>query len=214
MAADYLSPVWDRSALLIIDVQGDFVDGPAAVAGTAERIAPMVRLASAFRAAGRPIVHVIRLYRPGDSDVDAVRRAGVEAGARLVAPNTAGAQIPRELTGQELRLDTTALLAGRFQEIGPNETVLYKPRWSAFYRTELTDRLQRAAVSTVVVAGCNLPNCPRATLFDASERDFRTVLVSDATSQCTPQRLADLELIGVNVLDTDQVCAGLRPITA
>lgn len=52
-------------------------------------------------------------------------------------------------------------------------------------------------MTTVVVAGCNLPNCPRATLFDASERDFRTVLVTDAVSGVTVERLADLERIGV-----------------
>jgi nicotinamidase-related amidase len=55
-------------------------------------------------------------------------------------------------------------------------------------------------VDTVVVAGCNLPNCPRATLFEAGERDFRTVLAVDAVSQASPERLADLAGIGVRLL--------------
>jgi nicotinamidase-related amidase len=60
-----------------------------------------------------------------------------------------------------------------------------------------------------VVAGCNLPNCPRATLFEASERDFRTVIVSDAVSQASPERLADLAGIGVSVLPAATVAASL-----
>lgn len=31
-------------------------------------------------------------------------------------------------------------------------------------------------------AGCNFPNCPRTSIYEASERDFRTVLVRDAIS--------------------------------
>ena len=91
------------------------------------------------------------------------------------------------------------------QEIGPFEHIMFKPRWSAFYRTSLEQHLRDQDVTTVVVAGCNLPNCPRGTLFDASERDFRTVLVPDATSQVTAERLADLTLIGVTLADTRAV---------
>jgi nicotinamidase-related amidase len=56
----------------------------------------------------------------------------------------------------------------------------------------LDQHLRDRDVTTVVVAGCNLPNCPRATLFDASQRDYRTALVQDATSQVTDERLQDL----------------------
>jgi nicotinamidase-related amidase len=203
----YVSPQWDRSALVLVDVQHDFVAGASAVAGTAERLAPMARLAETFRAARWPIVHVVRLYRPGDSDVDSVRRASVEAGASIAAPNTAGAQIPPSLLPRPVELDCGALLSGDVQAVGTDEVILYKPRWSAFHRTGLDAHLRDLGITTVAVAGCNLPNCPRATLFDASERDYRTVLVTDATSQTTPERLHDLTLIGVNLLDSDSVAA-------
>lgn len=212
-ANDYVSPDWDRSALLVIDVQRDFVDGAAAVEGTAERLDRIASLIRAFRAAARPVVHVVRLYRPGGSDVDSVRRASIEAGEHVVAPDTEGAQIPAELLGSDLRLDATQLLEGQQQSVGPNETILYKPRWSAFFRTGLDEYLRGMGVTTVAVAGCNLPNCPRATLFDASERDYRTVLVTDATSQGTVQRLADLELLGVKLLQVAQVSAALQTIS-
>lgn len=206
-APGYTSPHWDRAALVLIDVQNDFVDGATRIPGTAELLPAMARLADAFRAAGRPVVHVVRLYVPGGSDVDPVRRSAVEAGARIAAPGTVGARIPDVLVSQAL--DADLLLAGEMQPIGDDEVVLFKPRWSAFYRTGLDRYLRDHAIDTVVVAGCNLPNCPRATLFDASERDYRAVVVPDATSQATDQRLDDLRLIGVEVLTTARVVDAL-----
>lgn len=81
---------------------------------------------------------------------------------------------------------------------------MYKPRWSAFYSTELTGLLTERKVNTVVVSGCNFPNCPRATLYDASERDFRVVLVPDATSQTYARGLRELEDIGVSLKNSNE----------
>lgn len=208
---DYLTPHFDRSALLVIDVQRDFVNGAMPVPGTHEVLPRLADLTSAFRADHRPIVHAIRLYQPGGSDVDAVRRATVESGARIVAPGSAGAEIPAPLLphGQRIPLDANVLLRGMPQQVSEREVVIYKPRWSAFYRTELDTWLRERGVDTVVVAGCNLPNCPRATRFDATERDYRAVVVTDAVSRATPERLADLELLGVNLMTTGDVTTSL-----
>ncbi|UQE75974.1 cysteine hydrolase [Gordonia sp. PP30] len=210
MPDDYLSPDWPNSALVMIDVQNDFVDGATPIPGTAESLPAMAGLVGRFRAARRPIFHVARSYTPGEHDVDLIRRASIEAGAEVVAPGTEGARIPGALLPRDSpELDWPALRAGRLQRLGLEEYALYKPRWSAFHRTPLDGELRRRGVTTIVVAGCNLPNCPRATLFDASERDFRTVLVADATSQVTPGRLADLALIGVQMFDVADARAAL-----
>lgn len=208
---DYTAPHFARSALLIIDVQNDFIDGAMPVAGTQRLLARLAELAGGFRAAGRPIAHVIRLYQPGSSDVDAIRRASIEAGAGVVAPGSPGADIPAILLPghRGITLDPDRLLCGQPQQLSAREAVVYKPRWSAFYRTGLETWLHSHEVDTVVVAGCSLPNCPRATLFDASERDLRAVLVTDTVSQSTPERLADFRLIGVNLLTAEQVVAAL-----
>lgn len=206
---DFISPHWDRSALVLVDVQADFVDGAATVAGTADVLENLARLAEHFRRHGRPIVHVVRLYEPGGTDVDLVRRALIGSGAAVVAPGSAGSQVPPDLLPSAVELDADLLLAGAMQPVGPSEHIVYKPRWSAFHRTPLQEHLDGLGVDTVVVAGCNLPNCPRATLFDASERDYRAVAVTDATSQATPERIADLALIGVVTLTTDEACRSL-----
>lgn len=200
---DYTSPDLARSALVLIDVQNDFTSGAAQVAGTAELLGTMAQLVAAYRAAHRPVVHVVRLYVPGGSDVDPPRRAAIESGQQIAAPHTDGAAIPATLLAHPLDYDS--LLDGGIQHVAANEVVLFKPRWSAFFRTELDTHLRDLGVNTVVVAGCNLPNCPRATLFDASERDYRAALVTDATSQVTDERLEDLKLIGVELLSTGDI---------
>lgn len=210
MGQDYLSVHWDRSALLVIDMQHDFVQGAMPVPGTLEILPVVARAAASFRAAGRPVVHVIRYYQPGGTDVDAVRRATVQAGALIAAPGTTGASIPPELIGDAVALDHEALLAGRIQQVGTREVVMFKPRWSAFFRTDLDSWLTQHGIDSVVLAGCNLPNCPRATIFDASARDYRVALVTDAVSQVTAERLTDLQAIGVQLLSTTQLQASLH----
>lgn len=201
----FTAPHFESSALLVIDTQVDFLDGGASpIAGTSDRLPEMTRLIEAYRSTGRPIVHVIRLYN-GD-DIDLVRRAAIQQGAPIVRPGSAGAQIaPALLPDPDVELDSDALLAGGLQQVGKNEVVMWKPRWSAFYRTPLDDNLRNLGVDTVVVAGCNFPNCPRATIFDASERDYRIVVAQDATSQVTPDRLADAVELGVCAMSTEAV---------
>ncbi|WFR71139.1 cysteine hydrolase [Prescottella defluvii] len=195
---DYVRPHLNSSALLVIDMQNDFADdGPYPIAGTTAIVPGLRALIDAYRRAGRPIVHVVRLY-DGD-DVDRVRRTAItQDDAPMVRPGAPGSQILAGLLPPGTPpLEPNLLTAGNFQAVGPHESVMWKPRWSAFHRTELDAHLQRAVIDTVVVAGCNLPNCPRATMFDASSRDYRVALATDATSGITLHRLDDARSIGV-----------------
>lgn len=208
--SEYTGPHWDTAALLVIDLQRDFLDdGVAPIPGTTAVVPAVAALATAFSAVHRPIAHIVRLYEPGGLDVDLPRRGAIEAGARIAAPGSAGAEIAAGVAPPATRLDPAALLDGGLQSVGEREVVIFKPRWSAFHRTGLADWLAQQDCDTVVVAGCNLPNCPRATLFDASERDLRAVLVTDAVSQTSPERLADLAAIGVALLTVAEVTRAL-----
>ena len=63
---EYLRPHWGSAAVVTIDLQGNFLsDQLYGVAGTTEILPNVCRLASTFRAAGRPIVHMVLLYEPG-----------------------------------------------------------------------------------------------------------------------------------------------------
>ncbi|SPM33510.1 Nicotinamidase-related amidase, partial [Mycobacterium rhizamassiliense] len=205
----YTHPLAASAALLLIDMQRDFLDAPDGqaampVAGTHAVIPAIAKLASAFRRRGLPIVHLVRLYRPDGSNVDLVRRQAIEHGARVAVPGGPGSQIPAELLPGDIELDHELLLGGGLQRIGPGEHVLYKPRWGAFYDTILERHLHESGSDTVVFAGCNFPNCPRTSIYEASERDFRVVLVSDAVSGVYERGADECRAIGVAVRDVAQ----------
>ena len=207
----HLAPEFGRAALLVVDVQVDFLDeGSSPIAGTSAVVPTIARLAEGFRRSGRPVVHVVRLY--DGADVDLPRRELIASGAPVVRPGSAGSQIAPELRPPGAGpLDAPRLLSGELQPLARDEWAMWKPRWGAFHRTPLDGHLRALGVSTVVVAGCNFPNCPRATLYGASERDYRALLASDATSGIVPLHLAEAEGIGVLHAPSDEILRHLAP---
>jgi nicotinamidase-related amidase len=138
--------------------------------------------------------------------VDLCRRYDAERGKCVVLPETDGAELVDDLKpSPQVRLDAGSLLDGGLQQIGPSEWIMYKPRWGAFYRTPLEEHLRDLHANTVVVCGCNFPNCPRATIYEASERDLRIAFVPDATSGVYEQGLGELENIGVKLASVDEL---------
>jgi nicotinamidase-related amidase len=78
--SNFCNPDWANAALLTIDVQQDFTlpGAPAEILSTAEAVPGMQPLVWAFRQANRPVVHVVRLYRPDGSNVNLCRRYDAE----------------------------------------------------------------------------------------------------------------------------------------
>lgn len=206
------TPDHSKAALITIDVQCDFTlpGSLAEIAGTAAAVPNMVRLVEAFREAGKPIAHMVRLYKTDGSNVDLCRRELAASGWGVAAPGADGSQIVSELVPPGTRLDDSTLLNGHPQWIGENEWAFYKPRWGAFYQTSLEAMLASWGVNTLVVCGCNFPNCPRTSIYEASERDLRVMVVSDALSGLYDQGRRELEDIGVQVRTTDECLAWLR----
>ena len=101
------------------------------------------------------------------------------------------------------------LLQGDLQPLGPAEWYLYKSRWGAFYQTRLQDHLSSLGLTTIVLAGCNYPNCIRATVYEASERDFRVVTITDGISNFTAHGWQELRSIGINVMNTATCIEGM-----
>jgi nicotinamidase-related amidase len=226
---DVSAPSLDRAALVTIDVQRDTLDGqPLEVPGTSAAVPRIARLAAAFRAAGRPVVHVVRLYRADGSNAEPSRRALVSGPTPVLRPGTPGRLlVPGVLpgarggtdgeVGEDVELDDELLLAGGLQPVGPGEVVVYKPRWGAFYRTPLDDHLRGLGVTTLVFAGCNFPNCPRTSIYEASERDYDVVVADDAVSGLYDRGRDELAGIGVRLLSTDavvEIVAGASPPAA
>jgi nicotinamidase-related amidase len=198
--------------LITIDTQCDTLDGqPFEIPGTSAVIPRMAKLLETFRNAEKPIIHIVRIYNADGSNVDLCRKELVESGAALVLAGSPGCQLAPELLPQTgIELDANLLLSGGIQTLGPKEVVIYKPRWGAFYKTPLEEHLREQGVSTLVFSGCNFPNCPRTSIYEASERDFRVVLAEDAISGLYDQGGREMRNIGVELISTGKLIDAIK----
>jgi nicotinamidase-related amidase len=203
----YTKPDFKNSALITIDVQRDTLDGqPMEIPGTSDVLPRIKQLLDIYRIYKLPIVHIVRLYNADGSNVDLCRRTLFEKGVPVLAKDSSGAELARELFDDDtVQLDPKLLLSGGIQRITDNEVIIYKSRWGAFYKTPLQEYLQELKVNTLVFSGCNYPNCPRTSIYEASERDYRIVLVEDALSGCYARGIKEMENIGVFVDTTENI---------
>ena len=178
------------SALLIIDMQNDFVlpGAPMEVTGAMATVANIARVLERFRQLKRPVFHVVREHRADGSDVDSFRRPAFESGLTFVVPGTNGCEIVDGLTPID------------------SDYRLVKPRFSAFMQTELDFVLRRLQVDQLVVCGTQYPNCIRATIFDAVSLDYQVTLVTDICSAQTEEiataNIVDIGNVGVECVTT------------
>lgn len=194
-------------ALITIDTQRDTLDGQSfEIPGTSAALPNIRLLLDKFRVSNKPIIHIVRLYKPDGSNVDLCRKELVQQGAKLVLAGTSGSQIAPDLfAGENVILDEALLLSGGIQNVSEDEVIMYKPRWGAFYKTPLERYLREKDITTIVFCGCNFPNCPRTSIYEASERDFKIILASDAISGLYEKGITELKNIGVHVMPTKDV---------
>ena len=142
-----------KAALIVIDMQNGFIDPASAlcVEGAAATVPACSRALDHARELGMPVFHVVREYAEDGSDVEAVRHAAWHDGGKPVSRACVN---PRSL-------DELAPLAPQ-----PGDRVVVKPRFSAFFNTNLDNVLRRLGVGTVVLIGTTTPNCIRTTCYD------------------------------------------------
>jgi nicotinamidase-related amidase len=182
-----------KTALIIVDMQNDIAhhEGRAFIPDAGHKVGEMGAILDAFRMAREPVIHVVRSYREDTWDVERFRVPYFQADRGFVIEGTWGARIVDRLTPE------------------PGEPVIVKQRFSAFAFTELDLLLRRAGVTKIVVVGVNLPNCPRATMYDAIGLDYDVVAVADAlatTGDDTHRiNMQDLAAVGVRVASAEDV---------
>ncbi|MEC0092314.1 cysteine hydrolase family protein [Paenibacillus macquariensis] len=213
---NYIEPNFNHCAVVTIDTQNDF-SLPGAIAeikGTHEVLLQMESILETCRRNQIPIIHVIRLYKEDGSNVDICRKEMIESGADIVRPGSTGADLVssiKPLHAEEL--NSQDLLNGKIQCIGDLEWAMYKPRWGAFYQTHLEDFLREKEIDTLIFIGCNFPNCPRTSIYQASERDFKVVMVEDAISGVYSKGIDEITNIGVKVYTTNRLLEELENIS-
>ena len=186
-----------RTALLVIDMQRDFLDarGYAAQAGVdvtrlRGTLAPVLALIAAARAAGVHIVYTREGHRPDLSDCPPAKLARSRAaGAEIGTLGPLGRLLVRGEYGHDL-VDELQPRAG--------EPVLDKPGYSAFHQTELDQILRGWHIDTVILCGVTTEVCVHTTLRAAIDHGLNCITVTDACAASEPQLQAPaLAMIGV-----------------
>lgn len=210
----YIEPNLKASALITIDTQCDTLDGQTLEIPGTPAILPNIKLLlETYRKKSKPIIHIVRIYKRDGSNVDTCRKAAVESGRRMLLEGSDGCQIAQDLfSPRSVNLDFALLLSGEVQIINTHEVIIYKPRWGVFYKTPLERYLKDIRVSTLIFSGCNFPNCPRTSIYEASERDYRIGLVTDAVSGLYEQGKKEMENIGVKLFTTSKLLDAFNKI--
>ncbi len=174
---DSLTPT--RTALLVIDMQRDFLsrEGYAAQAGLditplVAAIAPIQKLLAVARPAGLLIVHTREGHVPDLSDcppykMERSRKAGAEIGSK----GPLGRLLVRGEVGHDF-VDSLRPKAG--------EVVIDKPGYSAFPHTPLQQILITHGIETLIITGVTTEVCVSSTLRSAVDIGYRCITVSDA----------------------------------
>ena len=183
-----------HSALLVIDMQNGFLNeaSPLFIDGAPATVPACAAVISACREKGIPVFFVTRVYYADGSNVEHTRYDSWLKGGRPLSPGC-----PKEISTEMP------------EEFGsdPRDYHIVKPRYSAFFSTELDLILRRLGVRHVILAGTTTPNCIRTSCYDAISLDYSVTVLSDCTSSKTPEiqesNLLDMANIGAEITDSE-----------
>ena len=150
-----------RMALLNIDMQGFIVDITAGGSDLLERINRLIRVC---REKNMLIVHTAHVIRADGSN------AGVMG---EIAPIVREGLLNEGSETVELHKDL---------DIQDNDILLNKPKFGAFYGTDLETMLRYRGIDTVIITGIATNICCETTAREAIVRDFRIFFLSDGTA--------------------------------
>jgi maleamate amidohydrolase len=175
-----------RCGLVVVDFVNGFVDpdqlGGPHVEAAARATVPLL---AAFRARELPVAFSRVVFADDGSDAN-IFSLRVPALLKLTE-QAPGSQIVPWLAPQ----------AG--------ERIIRKTSASSFFETDLAGWLRRRGVDTVVVVGATTSGCVRATVVDAMQHNFHTIVPSD----CVGDRALDPH--EANLFDMAQKYADVMP---
>ena len=168
-----------NTALVVIDMQNAFLDDRGSMVRRGfdttrlrAAVEPCGRLISAARASQVPIIQTRYVYRADYLD------AGVRV--REMLPNT--------ITTESLAAGTWDIEIVDALAPSGDDIVIDKNRPSAFIGTSLDVVLRSMEIRNLVICGITTNICVESTARDASQFDYRTFVVSDATAEMEQSR--------------------------
>lgn len=192
-----------RTALINVDMQNRFVEGYPISAPDGLAVLERINgVAAACRKAGILVIHTSNVFRPDGSNL-----------GRLAEFD------PPVMTGI-LNKGSQAAALHEGLVVDVRDVLLDKPRFGAFYGTDLELILRTRGIDTVIIAGIATNVCCDTTAREAAVRDFRVLFLSDGTathsigdisaSEVHRATCATLGLVFAQVLTVDEVIAKIE----
>jgi biuret amidohydrolase len=175
----------ERCALLIIDMQRDFLEpgGFGEMLGNdvsqlRRTIEPNRRLLSAWRSQGLPVLHTREGHRPDLFDLPPAKKARGRSKTQIGDPGPMGRILIRGEPGHDIIPELHP---------EPGEPVIDKPGKGAFYATDLDAILQHRGVKQLVVTGVTTEVCVNTTVREANDRGYECLVLETASAPTFPE---------------------------
>ena len=183
-----------QAALLIIDMQRDFVEPGGFGESLGNRVEPLQdivptvrKVLDHWRAFGGLVVHTRESHAPDLSDCPDAKRWRGNPSLRIGDVGPMGRVLVRGEPGNQI-VESLAPLEG--------ELVIDKPGKGAFYGTDLMAQLQQRGITQLVVMGVTTEVCVQSTMREANDRGYDCLLIEDGTASYFPEfKAATLAMI-------------------
>ena len=203
---------FDHAALIIIDMQRDFLEPGGFgetlgnnVALLKAAVPPLRKVLDGARATGMLVIHTREGHRPDLSDAPRHKVERGEPSLRIGAPGPMGRILVRGEPGHDI-----------IPELYPTdgEPVIDKPGKGAFYQTDLELMLKNREIDTLFVCGVTTEVCVNTTVREANDRGFRCIVISDCCASYFPEfHEMGLKMIKAQGGIFGSVCAS-KPVVA
>ncbi|MEA4966067.1 MAG: cysteine hydrolase [Oscillospiraceae bacterium] len=184
-----------KSALIVIDMENGFISAESAqcIKNAEKTIPACTDAVHTARSKGIPVFFVKRIYRSNGSDVEMTRYEAWKNGGRGMGPSSRGAISAEAPEG--------------LRPVDGDYTII-KPRWSAFFHTELDLILRRLQIETVLLIGTTTPNCIRTACYDANSLEYGVVILEDCCSSQTEEiqrvNMEDMRRMGAVISNSEE----------
>ena len=175
----------ERAALLIIDMQRDFVEPGGFGESLGNQVEPLQaivptvqRVLDAWRITKKMVIHTRESHLPDLSDCPASKLERGNPSLRIGDMGPMGRILVQGEPGNQI-VDALKPLA--------DEVVIDKPGKGAFYGTQLMDILQKNKIRQLVIMGVTTEVCVQTTMREANDRGFDCLLIEDATASYFPE---------------------------
>lgn len=169
----------ERSALVVIDMQRDFIEPGGFGAALGNDVTPLAaiipavqQLLSLARSAGMLVIHTRESHLPDLSDCPPAKRAGGPPGMQIGDIGPMGRILVRGEPGNSIVAEVAPLA---------DEWLIDKPGKGMFYATGLHERLTQQGIECLIFAGVTTEVCVQTSMREANDRGYRCLLIDEAT---------------------------------